>query len=135
MSITATAATTRSKVIFLDSGPLGIPVNAKTPPPPLTAAAIRRAASLISNGHRLIVPAIADFEARRELVRAGRVQSVALLEAWNGAQPDRYLPLTDSASKRAAGDDVLRCVCSARRNDIGASCPCGRFSLADRVVL
>lgn len=92
----------RSKVIFLDSGPLGILVNAKTPPPPLTAAAVRWAAALIGAGHRLIVPAIADFEVRRELVRAGRTQSVALLDAWNAAQPDRYLPLTDSALKHGA---------------------------------
>ena len=39
---------------------------------------------------------------RRELVRAGKNQGIALLDTWNMAQPDRYLPLSDSALKLAA---------------------------------
>ena len=65
-----------SKIIFLDAGPLGILVNPRTPPPPLTVAALRRIIGLTSDGHRL--------------------------GAWNTAQPDRYLPLTDSALRRGA---------------------------------
>lgn len=91
-----------SKVIFFDAGPLGILTNPKTPPPLLTAQMIQWSLALIKAGHRLIVPAIADFEIRREFLRAGMTASIALLDAWNVAQPDRYLPLTDSALKRAA---------------------------------
>lgn len=91
-----------SKVIFFDAGPLGIIVNSKTPPSPLTIKAIEWVYALIVEGHRLIVPAIADFEVRREFLRAGMTDSLALLDAWNTAQPDRYLPLTDSALKLAA---------------------------------
>jgi predicted nucleic acid-binding protein len=55
------------------------------------AVAMRRA------GHRFIVPAIADYEVRRELERAGKVNGLAELDAWNNVVPDRYLPLSDSA--------------------------------------
>lgn len=91
-----------SRVVFLDAGPLGILTNAKTPPPALTTDSIQWAISLADAGHRLIVPAIADFEVRRELIRAEKRQSLALLDAWNAAQPDRYLALSDSALRLAA---------------------------------
>jgi predicted nucleic acid-binding protein len=48
------------------------------------------------------VPAIADYEVRRELIRAGRTQGIAKLDAFISLAPDRYLPLTDSALKRAS---------------------------------
>lgn len=91
-----------SRVIFFDAGPLGIITNPKTPSPNLTVAAIEWAIELGKSGHRLIVPAIADFEVRRELVRARKKDGIALLDAWNSAQPDRYLPLTDSALRLAS---------------------------------
>ncbi len=53
-------------------------------------------------GHRFITPAIADYELRRELERAGRVNGIAALDSWNTAFPDRYLPLTDSALRLGA---------------------------------
>jgi len=53
-------------------------------------------------GHRFIVPAIADYEVRRELERAGKVNGLASLDAWNTAYPDRYLPLSDSALRLGA---------------------------------
>lgn len=91
-----------SKVIFLDAGPLGIIANPKTPPSPLTIQAIEWVYALTIAGCRLIVPAIADFEVRREFLRAGMPDSLVLLDVWNTAQPDRYLRLTDSALKLAA---------------------------------
>lgn len=39
---------------------------------------------------------------RRELERAGRAAGLAALDAWNGAAPDRYLPLSDSALRLGA---------------------------------
>ena len=53
-------------------------------------------------GHKILVPAIADFELRRELTRAGKLNSLKTLDAFNATVLDRYLPLTDSALKRAA---------------------------------
>ena len=40
------------------------------------------------------VPEIADFELRRELIRAGKTASISRLDAFVSAVPDRYLPLT-----------------------------------------
>jgi hypothetical protein len=89
-----------SRTIFLDTGPLGVLTNPKRPTE--TIAALTWAVSLLSAGHRLIVPAIADYEVRRELIRAGKVNGILTLDAWNASAPDRYLPLTDSALKLAA---------------------------------
>lgn len=91
-----------SRVIFFDAGPLGIITNPRLPSLALTISAIQWAIQLTHAGHRLIVPAVADFEVRRELLCAGKTQGIELLNACNMAQPDRYLPLTDSALKRAA---------------------------------
>ncbi|MDQ2687610.1 MAG: hypothetical protein M3Y28_07070 [Armatimonadota bacterium] len=91
-----------SKVIFMDAGPLGIITNPKYPPAPLTIAVVQWGLRLSQAGHRLVVPAIADFEVRRELLRAGKLDSVTALDLWSAAQPDRYLPLTDDALRLAA---------------------------------
>lgn len=45
----------------------------------------------------MIVPAIADYEVRRELVRAGKANGLLRLNAFNLAEPDRFLPVTNSA--------------------------------------
>ena len=51
----------------------------------------------MSGGHRFVVPAIADYEVRRELMRAQKVKGLTALDVWNKAHSDRYLPLSDSA--------------------------------------
>jgi hypothetical protein len=84
-----------SLTIFLDSGPLGLLTNPKRQPD--TIAATQWTVAVMAAGHRLIVPAIADYEVRRELKRAGKMKGLAVLDAWIGARGDRYLPLTDSA--------------------------------------
>ena len=82
-----------SRTIFLDTGPLSVLTNPKLPPETVNilawAIAMRRA------GHRFVVPAIADYEVRRELERAGKINGIITLDAWNNVTPDRYLPLTD----------------------------------------
>jgi predicted nucleic acid-binding protein len=57
---------------------------------------------MIVAGHRFVVPAIADYEVRRELERAGKQNSLVALDAWNAAYPDRYLPLSDTALRLGA---------------------------------
>ncbi|HEY3998581.1 MAG TPA: nucleic acid-binding protein [Candidatus Xenobia bacterium] len=70
--------------------------------PPLTVAAQQWAVIMMEAGHRFIVPAIADYEVRRELERAGKQNGLRALDAWNTAYPDRYLPLSDTALRLGA---------------------------------
>ena len=51
---------------------------------------------------RILVPAIANYEVRRELVRAGKTAGIARLDAFIDAEPDRYIVLTDAALRLAA---------------------------------
>jgi predicted nucleic acid-binding protein len=89
-----------SLTVFLDAGPLGILTNPKRPPE--TVNAMTWAVTMIRAGHHFRVPAIADYEVRRELERAGKSTGLAALDAWNSAAPDRYLPLSDSALRLGA---------------------------------
>jgi predicted nucleic acid-binding protein len=89
-----------SQTVFLDAGPLGILTNPKRSPE--TVRILTWALAMIRAGHRFVVPAIADYEVRRELHRAAKSNGLAALDAWNSAVPDRYLPLSDSALRRAA---------------------------------
>lgn len=86
--------------IFLDTGPLGIVTNPKNPL--LTVDALRWTARHLQSENVFLVPAIADYEVRRELTRLGKTASLRELDRWNAILSDRYLPLTDSALKRAA---------------------------------
>jgi predicted nucleic acid-binding protein len=89
-----------SRVIILDTGPLGLLTNPKKTPEP--RAITRWALDMMAVGHRLIVPAIADYEVRRELERVGHRKGLAQLDAFNAARAGRYLVLTDSALRLAA---------------------------------
>ena len=57
--------------VFLDTGPLGIITNPKRPRE--TVEALLWAIAMRRAGHRFVVPAIADYELRRELERAGKL--------------------------------------------------------------
>jgi hypothetical protein len=89
-----------SRVILLDAGPLGLVTN------PATSAEVKAihlwTDAVLAAGHRLVVPAIANYEVRRELERARKTRGLARLDAFNRAEPDRYLPLTDAALQLAA---------------------------------
>ena len=58
--------------------------------------------ALEAGGHRFFVPEIADYELRRELIRANKGPSLARLDAFNAAEPDRYRPLTTPDVREAA---------------------------------
>jgi predicted nucleic acid-binding protein len=88
-------------IVFLDTNVLGALVN----PSPKSAevkAMQTWALQLQTGGHLLIVPAIVDYEQRREHIRRAATPSLDALDAFYAAVPDRYLPLTESALKLAA---------------------------------
>lgn len=89
------------QVIFLDTGPLSLATKRRGQS--READDCRQwVINLMLAGRRIIVPEIADYEVRRELIRAGQTAGLARLDAFNTAQPDRYLPITTDAMRRAA---------------------------------
>ena len=83
---------------LLDSSPLGLLSNPSASSEVLEITQWSR--DCILAGHRLYIPEIIDYELRRELVRAGKNQGVAKLDAL--AQVFNYLPLNTSDMIRAA---------------------------------
>lgn len=87
-----------SRVILLDSGPLGLVTN-----PKLSAESIACAQWLqtqVTSGNRTIIPEIADYEVRRELLRANKTKGLVRLDALISLV--EYLPLTTAAMRQAA---------------------------------
>lgn len=87
-----------SQVIILDTGPLGLVTN-----PKLSPASIARAQWLqthVTAGNRVIIPEIADYEVRRELLRVNKIKGIARLDDL--AKFLEYLPITTIAMRQAA---------------------------------
>ena len=87
-----------SRLVLLDSGPLGLASN-----PGRSKAAAECTLwlrTLAAGGTRILVPEIADYEVRRELLRAGKTAGVARLDAL--AMTLEYLPITTAAMRLAA---------------------------------
>ena len=87
-----------ARAVLLDAGPLGLTTNPKPSPSNLACSAWLQ--SLIEAGVRVIVPEIADNEVRRELLRANKINGLALLDTLTESLD--YLPLTTAAMRRAA---------------------------------
>jgi predicted nucleic acid-binding protein len=87
-----------SRVVLLDTGPLGLLTNPK--PTQDNLACTRWLQSLSNQGVRILVPEIVDYELRRELLRVNKANGIARLEAVI-AQAE-YLPITTSAMRQAA---------------------------------
>ncbi len=84
-----------SKIVLLDTSPLGMIVHPK--PAPEIVAWLRR---LLQEQVKIIVPEIADYELRRELLRIGSIRSI---ERLNELKNDLdYLPLTTAVMLKAA---------------------------------
>jgi predicted nucleic acid-binding protein len=89
-----------TEVILLDSGILSL---AAQRPGVQDADACREwIVDCLKAGAKIMVPAIANYEARRELLRARKTAGVARLDAFIRAEADRYLPLLDADLLRAA---------------------------------
>ena len=87
-----------SRVIVLDTGPLGLATN-----PKLSAESVACAQWLqshLTSRSRVIIPEIADYEVRRELLRANKVKGIARLDDL--AKFVEYLPITTIAMHQAA---------------------------------
>ncbi|HVA46906.1 MAG TPA: PIN domain-containing protein [Pirellulales bacterium] len=85
-------------IVLLDSGPLGLLCHTRRSS--ITVACEQGLAALLSAGRRILVPEIADYELRRELLRSGRQAAIARLDAM--AQATEYLAITTPAMRRAA---------------------------------
>src|SRR5215831_16576630 len=89
-----------SRVVVLDSGPLGLLSYSRS---------LREASDCnewlqrhLSNGSTVIVPEIADYELRRELLRTGLTRGILRLETLLTVQGIDYLPITTPAMRLAA---------------------------------
>ena len=85
-------------IVLLDSGPLGLLTNPK--PTPLSVECQRWLAALWPKEYRVIVPEIADYEVRRELIRANKTKGIERLNTFK--QNLEYLPLTTPMMLKAA---------------------------------
>jgi hypothetical protein len=87
-----------SQVILLDTGLIGLVTNPKLSPESL--ACTQWLQILVSSGSRVIIPEIADYEVRRELLRANKVKGITRLNELT--QLLEYLPITTTAMRQAA---------------------------------
>lgn len=87
-----------AQIILLDAGPLGLVTNPRGSAQTLACASWLQ--QRLQNGVEVIVPEIADYEVRRELIRAEKWAGLARLDALIDALD--YLPLTTETMRAAA---------------------------------
>lgn len=87
-----------SKLILLDSGPLGIISNPTKSE--IVLACREWAQNQHSQGHVIVVPEVADYEVRRELLRAEKTKGVERLNLIKSTFA--YLPINTAVMLRAA---------------------------------
>jgi predicted nucleic acid-binding protein len=84
--------------VVLDATPLGILCHPRSPP--LAVACRQWVDDLLAAGRRVIVPEIADYEVRRELIRRNSRRGLRHLDRLGLVLG--YLPLTTAVMRRAA---------------------------------
>lgn len=87
-----------SRIILLDSGPLGLVTNPRGSPASQQCA--QWMAGQVRNGVRVMVPEIADYEVRRELLRAKKTKGISNLNELK--KRAGYLLLTTDVMLKAA---------------------------------
>jgi predicted nucleic acid-binding protein len=87
-----------SRIVLLDAGPLGMVTNPKSSPE--TDRCNRWLEGLLLNGVEVAIPEIADYEVRRELLRADKTKGIQRLDALKTTL--RYVPITTEAMLKAA---------------------------------
>jgi predicted nucleic acid-binding protein len=88
-----------SKIVLLDSGPLGIVSNPK-PKSSIDIECQEWLKSLPLKGYQIVLPEIADYEVRRELIRAGKKAGIRRLDELKSLLS--YRPITTEAMLLAA---------------------------------
>ncbi|HEY9609091.1 nucleic acid-binding protein [Allocoleopsis sp.] len=88
-----------SRIVMLDTGPLGMVTN------PKTSSAICQECKLWLDdlplkGYEVMLPEIADYELRRELLRVGKVAGIRRLDQLKAAIT--YRPITTEVMIKAA---------------------------------
>jgi predicted nucleic acid-binding protein len=87
-----------ARIIVIDAGPLGL---ASKPPGKPDADQCRAwVRTLDASGVRIIIPEVADYEVRRELIRAGATAGIRRLDRLESVLD--YDPITTVAMRRAA---------------------------------
>lgn len=87
-----------SQIILLDSTPLGLISNPRSSPE--NDACNQWLQRQLQAGALVAISEIADYEVRRELLRAGKLRGIAKLDSLKNALD--YLPLNTSTMLRAA---------------------------------
>jgi predicted nucleic acid-binding protein len=87
-----------SVIILLDAGPLGMITNPRSSPE--NEACKDWLAHVVSTGAEVVVPEIADYEVRRELLRAGKEKGLGRLDALKAMLA--YAPITTAIMLKAA---------------------------------
>ena len=87
-----------SLIVLLDAGPLGMITNPKSSPE--NEACKNWLASLAYAGIEVVIPEIADYEVRRELLRARKDRGLGRLNALKGLL--EYAPITTAVMLKAA---------------------------------
>lgn len=82
-------------VVVLDAGPLGMIAH-----PRAKSDITVWLATLVTGGVKVLVPEIADYEVRRELLRAGRTKGIQRLDGLKVSLG--FLPITSEAMLHAA---------------------------------
>ena len=85
-----------SCLVVLDAGPLGLLTS---PPGVQSKACSKWAADLLSVGNRIVVPEIADYEVRRELLRIGSKNGIINLNQLGVQLEYHGLAKSDSCSR------------------------------------
>ncbi len=88
-----------SQIVLLDSGPLGMVTNPKATSP-LYQECQLWLQSLPLKGYIIVLSEIADYEVRRELIRAGKKAGIKRLDELKSELP--YRPLTTQVMLMAA---------------------------------
>src|SRR4051794_13243083 len=87
-----------ARFILLDTGPLGLATNPHGTPDAQRCTFWLN--SLLTGGDHVVIPEIADYELRRELLRANKQSGLKRLEALK--QQVRYEPITTATLHVAA---------------------------------
>ena len=87
-----------SELLVLDTGVLGMATNPKVAP--TTIECHQWIKAQLQQGKYLVIPEIADYELRRELLRANKIRGLARLDALKTTA--LYLPITTQTMLKAA---------------------------------